>query len=664
MNGASSSQGSRDNRNPFNTNQDGFLMERHQRVADRVRPILNQGMYGPYLFPGPISVSRHPPAPGPRRRLGAPPPSCTDDRLVIELVAREPDIVTPTGLAVDERGRLWVIENNTHERPSNYKGPASDRIRIFEDFDGNGRPRRISTFAEGFRNSMSLALGKNGAVYLATRSDIYLLRDSKGTGAADERRVIVKLDTPGNYPHNGLSGFAFDGQGNLYFSLGENLGAPYKMIGADGTALQGGGEGGSIYRCRPDGRGLVRIATGFWNTFNLTVDAFGRLFAVDNDPDERGPCRLLHVIAGGDYGFRFRYGRKGLHPFIAWNGELPGTLPMMAGTSEAPCGIVAYESSGLPAEYRGNLLVTSWGDHLVERFQLTPQGASFASHAQTLVRGGDDFRPVAIAPAPDGSLYLTDWVDKSYAVHGKGRLWRIRLKKPPADDGLRASAIASLEINKLRKLLDDPRQEIRASAGEALARKGPAGNEVLAGVLKDDPDVRAQIQALEAAAMTEPGPATDLLIQTLGDAAPEVRGAAARLLGPLLPAELDKRQETRLLDLATRDPSPSVRLQALLQLRTPDSLKAIVPVLAERDPFLAGAALEALGRPGNSVLLLPRLQSADARLRLGIEVAFAVRPMPRDRPPCPAFWMTRTLPSAGPQSSGLARSVFGPWPRW
>ena len=51
-------------------------------------------------------------------------PVATDSRLVVELVAREPDILTPTGIAVDEGGRIWVVENNTHERPTAYKGPA------------------------------------------------------------------------------------------------------------------------------------------------------------------------------------------------------------------------------------------------------------------------------------------------------------------------------------------------------------------------------------------------------------------------------------------------------------------------------------------------------------------------------------------------------------
>src|SRR5581483_8127279 len=160
----------------------------------------------------------------PRESVAA--PVCVDDRLVIELVAREPDIVTPTGLVVDERGRVWVIENHTHERPSQYQGPASDRVRVFEGFDGNGHARHIHTFAEGFRNAMSLALGPTGSVYLATRSEIYRLGDSNQPGSANERRVIVTLETAGTYPHNGLSGLAFDPLGDLYFALGENLGAP------------------------------------------------------------------------------------------------------------------------------------------------------------------------------------------------------------------------------------------------------------------------------------------------------------------------------------------------------------------------------------------------------------------------------------------------------
>ena len=99
---------------------------------------------------------------------------------------------------------------------------------------------------------------------------------------------------------------------------------------------------------------------------------------------------------------------------------------MIAGTGEAPSGVVAYEANNLPADYRGTLLVTSWGDHRIERYDLQPHGASFRSSMKPVVVGGDDFRPVGIAVAADGSLYVSDWVDKSYTLHGKGRIWRLR----------------------------------------------------------------------------------------------------------------------------------------------------------------------------------------------------------------------------------------------
>ena len=76
-------------------------------------------------------------------------PKVVDPRLKIELFAAEPDIVTPTGIAVDDRGRVLVVESHTHFRPTGYAGPPADRIRMFEDTDGDGRADRITTFFEG-----------------------------------------------------------------------------------------------------------------------------------------------------------------------------------------------------------------------------------------------------------------------------------------------------------------------------------------------------------------------------------------------------------------------------------------------------------------------------------------------------------------------------------
>ncbi|HZZ73802.1 MAG TPA: PVC-type heme-binding CxxCH protein, partial [Pirellulales bacterium] len=352
-------------------------------------------------------------------------PVVHDPALKLELFAAAPDIVTPIGATFDAKGRLLVIESQTHERDKNYQGPPKDRIRMLDDPGHTGHATRFRTFYEGTEFTMSLARGQEGWIYVATRMKIFRIRDTKGDDVADEEQELLHLETKGNYPHNGLSGLCFDQHGDLYFGIGENLGQAWKLVGKDGSSLHGAGEGG-VFRCHPDGSGLTRVAIGLWNPFGICVDPEGRVFAVDNDPDGRPPCRLVQIVPTGDYGFNFKYGRSGKNPLQAWTGELPGTLPMVAGTGEAPCAVLPYH---------GSLWSTSWGDHRIERFKLVPFGASFKAKLENVVEGDEHFRPVGLAIAPDGSLYFTDWVDKSYPVHGKGRVWRLSwVKPPPADD--------------------------------------------------------------------------------------------------------------------------------------------------------------------------------------------------------------------------------------
>lgn len=345
-------------------------------------------------------------------------PRSLEAGLEIELVASEPDIVTPVACRFDDRGRLFVIESHTHFPPSDYDGPAHDRIKILDDTDGDSSLDRIRVFHEGTRKTMGLAFGSDGWLYVATRDSIRRIRDTDGDDRGDAEEVIVRLETEADYPHNGLCGLAFDPAGQLTFGLGENFGEAYTVIGADGSSLSGGGEGGNIYRCTADGGNLHWIATGFWNPFGLAYDPIGRLLAVGNDPDARPPCRILHVVETGDYGFQFRFGRAGTNPLQSWDGELPGTLPMVAGTGEAPSAILPY---------RGSLWVTSWGDNRIERYRVDSKGASISAKPTVAIVGDTSFRPVDMAVAPDGSIYVTDWVDRSYSVHGQGRIWRIKV---------------------------------------------------------------------------------------------------------------------------------------------------------------------------------------------------------------------------------------------
>lgn len=350
------------------------------------------------------------------RPLQAAEPRVLIDGAKLELIASEPAIVTPVGLAFDSAGRLLVIESHTHQRPAGYEGPAGDRIQMLSDSDGDGKLDKWSTFAEGFQQSMNLLAAGPGKVYLVTRRSVSLLIDEDHDGRLDRQESVLRLETSIDYPHNALSGIASDSSDGLYVGLGENFGGAYTLTGSDGTSYSDQGGVGTIFRCTADGKNLRRFCHGFWNPFAIGVLSDGQVFTVDNDPDSSPPCRLIHAVETGDYGHRYEYSRTGTHPLQAWDGELPGTLPMLAGTGEAPCAVVPH---------RGYLWVTSWGDHRLERYQLSPQGASYSVEQKIAVQGDSDFRPTGCVVAPDGSLYFADWVDHSYPVHGKGRIWRL-----------------------------------------------------------------------------------------------------------------------------------------------------------------------------------------------------------------------------------------------
>src|SRR5262249_35135347 len=194
-----------------------------------------------------------------------------------------------------------------------------------------------------------------------------------------------------------------------------------------------------------------------------------------------------------------------------------GRLGMVAGVGEAACEILCYESDGLPDDYRGDLLVCSWGDHRVERYRPSPQGATFKAKRMPFVSGGLDFRPVGIDIGPDGSLYFSDWIMGTYAAHHQGRVWRIRWPqaKPqrPAD-------------------IDDAILAVDRTRREGAARK-----------LANNEEGRTRLREL---------------ITTSTDAA--VRAAAVSALAAA------KEHDTALERIATADPSAGVRLVAMRAL--------------------------------------------------------------------------------------------------
>src|ERR1041384_6922658 len=322
----------------------------------------------------------------------------------LTLVAEHPQVMTPTGIDVDPQGRVWVVPSRTHFRPEDYPGPAHDEIVVLSNPDATGRMQSRSVFYNLTKYTMDLERGPDGWVYLAKPRRLLRVKDTDGDGRGDREETIATLKTESDYPHNGMSGLAWHPSGDLIFALGENMWKDWTLVASDGTTIRGIGEGG-IFRCKPDGSQLRRIAKGFWNPFGVCVRADGEIFAADNDPGNRPPCRLLNIVEGGDYGYQRAYGEAPFHPFVCWDGELRGPLPMVCQTGEAPCGI---------APLGGGLLVPSWADNRIDFFALERRGASYGAQRIEMVSGSEMFRPTCMVRAGEGVYYLADWVFGSY----------------------------------------------------------------------------------------------------------------------------------------------------------------------------------------------------------------------------------------------------------
>lgn len=355
-----------------------------------------------------------------------------DTRIDIDLVSQHPDIMTPIGISIDDQDALYVLESHTHQAPSAYQGPAYDRIKKGVDKDGDGIPDAWIVFADSLEDGMNLVYAGNHTFILVEKDKVWSITDEDADGKSDQRDLLLEMNPPESvYDHAGLLGAAISADGWIYVSRGNTGAQAWTLTGSDGKQLHGYGDGGNVVRCRLDGSQLEEVATGFWNPFDLRWSQNGRLLLTDNDPDSRGPNRLIDIVPGGDYGYQSLYGGSGIHSFLAWNGELPGTLPYAAALGEAPCGLLDASFSNLPEDYHGHILVAIWEENRIVHVPLHSTGQSYQGEAKVLLQGDSTFHPVSMATNSQGDIYLTDWVMRQYPNHRHGRIWRFRSQNKP-----------------------------------------------------------------------------------------------------------------------------------------------------------------------------------------------------------------------------------------
>jgi quinoprotein glucose dehydrogenase len=161
--------------------------------------------------------------------------------------------------------------------------------------------------------------------------------------------------------HIGVSGHDLHGliqgpDGRIYMSFGDR-GA--SLTNREGRRIHLPDCVG-VLRCEPDGRSLEVFCQGLRNPQELAFDDDGNLWTVDNDTAGADPCRVLHLVEGGDYGWRTSYQHmEGFGQWVKealWKGGRDGILPLAGTVSQGPSGLAFYPGTGFGERLAGTFL--------------------------------------------------------------------------------------------------------------------------------------------------------------------------------------------------------------------------------------------------------------------------------------------------------------------
>jgi len=600
--------------------------------------------------------------------------------LEARLWAAEPMLANPVAIAFDERGRLFVAE--THRFRSSvldirdYRwmveeelacrtledraalmrrrfGAAGmkelsieqDLVRLLTDTDHDGVADRSSVYADGFNGPLEgIAAGlvaRRGSVWLTNIPSLWRL---EGADRAERRIELSRgYGVRFNFTGHDLHGPVFGPDGKLYYSIGDR-GAHVPTPDGGVVAVP---DTGAVFRCNPDGTGLEVFATGLRNPQGLAFNDRGDLFTGDNDADAGDEERLIHVVQGGDFGWRIGYQFAPLGRAGPWNseqlwhprheGQPAYLLPAICNIEDGPSGIAFYPGTGLNSSYRDTLFITHFKGAIAKSgiytYTLQPDGASYrVADCQPFLTSA---LPTDAKFGPDGRLYVTDW-GEGWRKSSRGRIYAIGDPRHAGDPVVRETEQliggdwTARTTGELARLLAHADWRVRLEAQFTLAERGLAA-----------PDAQPELGILAKLAGEAGAPALARRHAIWGLGQLASRHAAA-----LIP-----------LRALSGDPDPEVRAQALHVLGDHPSITdagcfgAALADDSDRVKYFAAQGLAkigpAAGQTGAVVAALRANDDRDATLRHGLVMALAGG---RDRP--------ALLAAAKDISAAVARGVL------
>jgi putative membrane-bound dehydrogenase-like protein len=481
--------------------------------------------------------------------------------LDVRLFASEPMVTNPAAIDVDTKGRVWVVEIEHYRAAA--KGPPSEKIKVLEDTDGDGRADKVTVFYEGLFCPMSICVAGD-KVFVATSPDLWVFEDKDGDLKADgpPKKLLTGF---GGYNHDhGAHSLVLGPDHKWWMSHGDG---GFDLKGTDGSTAKF--KWGAVLRGELDGSKLETPMVNFRNPYEVCVNSFGEAFLSDNDNDGLQSTRICWLMEGGNYGW---FGTPGTRAIAGtplgelWHfrGYIPGNVPGTVLTGfGAPCGICFYEGDAFGPKLKNVPWHTDAGPAELRAYPHQPAGFGMKATQQVLLTAGDRyFRPDDVCTAPDGSVFVSDWYDGSVGGHAynnpnQGRIFQIRPKGKTLARHEKPGPYENIED--AIEGLKSPNLATQFLARERLLAEKEKGIPALTAIVADEAEPNFQARALWVLDRIG-GSARDIVAKQLSSSDSKMRALAVRILRRHGDECADK-----ILPLAA-DKSPEVLREVLLAI--------------------------------------------------------------------------------------------------
>jgi len=296
------------------------------------------------------------------------------------------------------------------------------------DTDGDQRADKVYTIARGLNMPVGVAY-RNGSLYVSAVDRILRFDEIEQRLTNPPKPVVVTDRFPPETQH-GWKFIAFGPDGKLYVPVG----APCNICEPDPDRYA------LISRINPDGTGYEVVARGVRNTVGFDWEPkTHELWFTDNGRDWLGdnqpPDELNHAPKPGMH-FGYPYCHGGTIPDPEFGSKRPCsefTAPAVSlGPHVASLGMRFYTGKMFPSEYHNQIFIAehgSWNRSEKIGYRITLASRDEQGHlrysvfAEGWLQGQEAWgRPVDVLVMPDGALLVSD--------DSAGVIYRISYKKP------------------------------------------------------------------------------------------------------------------------------------------------------------------------------------------------------------------------------------------